>query len=49
MLRTTYSSIKEIHLSFNKQINDGCMKSFGEYVQDNEYLERLDISWIETI
>ena len=41
MLRTTNSSIKEIWLNNNKQINDECMKSLGEYIKYNRYIEEV--------
>ncbi len=41
MLRTTNSSIKEIYLSDNEQINDECMKSVGEYIKYNKSIEAI--------
>ncbi len=41
MLRTTNSSIKDIDLSANKQINDECMKSLGEYIKYNKSIEMM--------
>ncbi len=41
MLRTTNSSINEICLSGNQQINDSCMKSVGEYIKSNKYIEGI--------
>ena len=41
LLRTTESSIKEVWLSDNKQINDECMKSLGEYIKYNKSIEGI--------
>ena len=41
MLRTTNSSIKEIYLHYNEQINDKCMKSVGEYIKSNKSIEGI--------
>ena len=43
MLRTTNSSIKEIYLRSYKQINDECMKSLGEYIKSNKYIEGIKL------
>ncbi len=45
MLRTTNSSINCIKLSNNKEINDECMKSLGEYIKTNKSIE---IIWLES-
>ncbi len=39
MLRTNNSSIKRIYSIDNKQINDKCMKSVGEYIKSNKSVE----------
>ena len=39
MLRTAHSSIKDVWLSGNKEINDECMKSVGEYIKYNKSIE----------
>ncbi len=44
MLRTTNSSIKEINLSFNKEINDECMKSLGEYIKYNKSIQETRLN-----
>ncbi len=44
MLRTTNSSIKEVYLNKNKQINDECMKSLGEYIKSNKSIEMISLS-----
>ena len=51
MLRTTNPSIKETGLSVNKQINDECMKSLGEYIKYNKSIEviSLDINSISDV
>ncbi len=41
MLRITSSSIKEINLRFNEQIDDECMKSLGEYIKSNKSIEEI--------
>ncbi len=41
MLRTTNSSIKDVYLNFNKEINDECMKSLGEYIKHNKSIEGI--------
>ena len=43
MLRTTNSSIKDVWLYRNKQINDECMKSVGECVKYNKYIEGISL------
>ena len=43
MLRTTNSSIKGLWLNENRQIDDKCMKSLGEYIKSNKSIERVDI------
>ncbi len=42
-LRECNSVVSWLNLSYN-EIDDECMKQLGEYVQDNEHLEILDIS-----
>ncbi len=44
MLRTTNSSIKDIDLNYNKQINDESMKSLGEYIKTNKSIEGILLS-----
>ncbi len=41
-LRECNSVISVLDLSIN-EIDDECMKQLGEYIQDNEHLERLEI------
>ncbi len=43
MLRTTNSFIKDIDLNGNKQINDECMKSVGEYIKSNKFIEEISL------
>ncbi len=43
-LRTTNSSIKRIYLSRNKQINDECMKSVGEFIKYNKSIEIIRLN-----
>ena len=43
-LRECKSVVSKLILSHNK-IDDECMKQLGEYLQDNEHLEKLDISF----
>ena len=38
-LKTNNSSIKEIVLQHHKQTDDKCMKSLGEYIKSNKYIE----------
>ncbi len=45
MRRTTNSSIKEVYLGLNDQINGECMKSFGEYIMSNKYIEEILLSY----
>ncbi len=42
--RATNSSIKEVDLQNNKQINDDCMKSLGEYIKSNKSIEEISLS-----
>ncbi len=42
-LRKYNSVVSVLNLSWN-QIDDECMKQFGEYVQDNDHLEKLRLS-----
>ena len=44
MLRTNNSSIKDIRLSGNQQINDECMKSVGEYIKYNKSIEVISLN-----
>lgn len=41
-LRECRSTTKTLDVKFNS-IDDACMRQLGEYVQHNDYLERLDI------
>ncbi len=41
MLRITNSSIKVVIMDDNKQINDECMKSLGEYIKYNKSIEEI--------
>ena len=41
-LRECNSIVSDLNLSYN-QIDDECMKQLGEYVQNNEHLEKLEI------
>ncbi len=43
MLKTANSSIKEINLNYNEQINDECMKSVGEYIKYNKFIEEITL------
>ena len=43
MLRATNSSIKQIYLYQNKQINDECMRSLGEYIKSNKSIEEIGL------
>ncbi len=43
-LRECNSVVSELSLSHN-EIDDECMKQLGEYVQDNEHLERLMLGY----
>ncbi len=45
ILRTTNSFIKQVYLRDNKQINDECMKSFGEYIKYNKTIEEISLSY----
>ena len=48
-----FDTLRECNLIVSKlslygnEIDDECMKQFGEYVQDNEHLERLEIGKIK--
>ncbi len=44
MLRTTNSSIKGVNIDGNSQINDSCMKSLGEYIKSNKFIEVISLS-----
>ncbi len=44
-MRECNSIVSLLCLSYNRQIDDECMKQLGEYVQDNKHLERLDIDY----
>ena len=44
MLRTTNSSIKEMWLNNNRQINDECIKSLGEYIKYNKSIEVISLN-----
>ena len=46
ILKTTNSSLKHIYLSRNKQIDDNCMKSLGEYIKSNKSIEKI---WLNDI
>ena len=43
MLRVTNSSIREICLSDNKEINDKCMKSLGGCIKYNKSVEGIEL------
>ena len=45
-LKINNSSLKDIFLSDNKQIDDKCMKSLGEYIKSNKYIEIIGLSSI---
>ncbi len=45
-LRECNSVVSKLNLS-NNEIGDECMKQLGEYVQDNEHLERLILGYTQ--
>lgn len=47
-LRTSNSSIKEVFLSNNKHVDDTCMKSLGEYIKFNKFVEKVSLEQTET-
>lgn len=45
MLKTENSSIKGVYLHRNPQVDDKCMKSIGEYIKYNKYVEQIRIKF----
>ncbi len=45
ILRAINSSIKEVELDYNNQINEECMKSLGEYIKSNKSIEGISLGY----
>lgn len=39
--------IKELNMSLNNRIDDGCMKLLGEYIRSNQFIEEVDLKYTQ--